>query len=205
MFLHVQQCNRLISQSFSTLQKHQGTLLTISRCYSQTSKPDVDFYSVLKISPNASQKQVKAAYYKQSLILHPDRNIRAGNSTHKEFAQLTEAYKVLSNQLSRKEYDRKLKIWEHHDINHQQKAVFHRHGVGSNVHNSSRKYDTWTRSHYQNALQQRDTRAEKDRLRVNISREESEQQLWKFATIVLVFSVATFFGLRNGIKKEKKR
>lgn len=209
MFSSRQPCNRLIAQSFNTLaQKRQGPLNGNSKCFSQASGiQQIDYYSVLKISPNASQKQVKAAYYKQSLILHPDRNIGAGDVAHEKFAQLTEAYKVLGNQTLRKEYDRKLKIRDY-DTNQQQNAVFredvmHRHGIGSNVNNSSRQYDTWTRLHYQNALQQRDTRAVKDELRTNISREESQQQSWRFATIFLVFSVAAFFGLRNSFQKEK--
>lgn len=81
----------------------------------QRQNKDSDYYSILNVSPNASQKQIKAAYYKRSLVLHPDRNI--GDSQKKnidsdgsKFAELNEAYKVLGNNQTRKLYDQKLKV-----------------------------------------------------------------------------------------------
>ena len=74
-----------------------------------------DYYTVLNISPSASQKQIKAAYYKRSLVLHPDRNIGVTQKKNVDadgkFAELNEAYRILGNNQSRKEYDRKLKVW----------------------------------------------------------------------------------------------
>uniref|UniRef100_A0A3B5RC39 J domain-containing protein n=1 Tax=Xiphophorus maculatus TaxID=8083 RepID=A0A3B5RC39_XIPMA len=32
------------------------------------------YYDILKVSPRATQSQVKTAYYKQSFIYHPDKN-----------------------------------------------------------------------------------------------------------------------------------
>ncbi|CAI9596430.1 unnamed protein product [Staurois parvus] len=63
------------------------------------------YYDTLEVSKNATQAQIKAAYYKQSFRFHPDRN--AGNeSATRLFGQVTEAYHVLGSTTLRKKYDR---------------------------------------------------------------------------------------------------
>ncbi|KAM8853723.1 dnaJ (Hsp40) homolog, subfamily C, member 30b [Synchiropus picturatus] len=65
------------------------------------------YYDVLQISPNATQAQIKTAYYKQSLIHHPDKN--PGNpDTTLRFSEISEAYTVLGNINLRRKYDRGL-------------------------------------------------------------------------------------------------
>uniref|UniRef100_A0A3B3DI57 J domain-containing protein n=1 Tax=Oryzias melastigma TaxID=30732 RepID=A0A3B3DI57_ORYME len=32
------------------------------------------YYDILRVSPSATQSQVKTAYYKQSFVYHPDKN-----------------------------------------------------------------------------------------------------------------------------------
>ncbi|KAM9801652.1 dnaJ (Hsp40) homolog, subfamily C, member 30b [Neosynchiropus ocellatus] len=65
------------------------------------------YYDVLQISPNATQAQIKTAYYKQSMIHHPDKN--PGNpDTTQRFSEISEAYTVLGNINLRRKYDRGL-------------------------------------------------------------------------------------------------
>jgi len=57
-----------------------------------------DFYRVLKIHRTASQNEVKDAYRKLAMAVHPDRH----NGCEKkagEFKQATEAYTILSGEL----------------------------------------------------------------------------------------------------------
>ncbi|EDQ87101.1 uncharacterized protein MONBRDRAFT_27619 [Monosiga brevicollis MX1] len=65
----------------------------------------VNYYTILGIRPEASQREIKAAYYKQSKMHHPD---VAGESpeTAGRFALISEAYSVLSHPVSRRAYDR---------------------------------------------------------------------------------------------------
>lgn len=49
-----------------------------------------DPYEILRISPGSSQGEIKKAYRKLSVILHPDKE--TGNE--KEFMKLTKAYQV---------------------------------------------------------------------------------------------------------------
>ncbi|AZC18565.1 J domain-containing protein [Pseudomonas sp. CMR5c] len=71
----------------------------------QSNKTDPDgFYAVLGVSPVATDDQIKAAYRRRAMDMHPDRN--PGKDTTKQFQLLNEAYAVLSNPKSRAEYDR---------------------------------------------------------------------------------------------------
>ncbi|HEX2153259.1 MAG TPA: molecular chaperone DnaJ [Acidimicrobiia bacterium] len=65
---------------------------------------DKDFYSILEVSSDADQDEIKRAYRKLAQKLHPDAN--PGDSTAEErFKNVSEAYAVLSDPEQRKEYD----------------------------------------------------------------------------------------------------
>ncbi|RXN28947.1 dnaJ -like protein [Labeo rohita] len=63
-----------------------------------------DFYKILGVSRSASIKDIKKAYRKLALQLHPDRNQDDPNAQDK-FADLGAAYEVLSDEGKRKQYD----------------------------------------------------------------------------------------------------
>uniref|UniRef100_A0AAY5ECQ8 J domain-containing protein n=2 Tax=Electrophorus electricus TaxID=8005 RepID=A0AAY5ECQ8_ELEEL len=65
------------------------------------------YYKLLEVSPSATQAQIKAAYYRQSFICHPDKNAGSEHATLR-FAQVSEAYNVLGNKALRRKYDRGL-------------------------------------------------------------------------------------------------
>ncbi|XP_063156643.1 dnaJ homolog subfamily C member 30, mitochondrial [Candoia aspera] len=69
--------------------------------------PPKDLYELLGVQSNATQAQIKTAYYKQSFLYHPDRN--AGSMEAAEhFIHITQAYQVLGSLGLRKKYDRGL-------------------------------------------------------------------------------------------------
>ncbi|XP_061638106.1 dnaJ (Hsp40) homolog, subfamily C, member 30b [Phyllopteryx taeniolatus] len=84
-----------------------------SRSYSRTRDPKDDplyrnrmaYYDILKVSPNATQSQIKTAYYKQSFLFHPDKNPGSAESALR-FSEISEAYTVLGNKSLRRKYDR---------------------------------------------------------------------------------------------------
>jgi len=72
----------------------------------------IDYYKVLGIPKNASEKDIKKAYRKLARKLHPDLNPN-DKEAEKKFKQINEANEVLSNPENRKKYDKYGKDWEH--------------------------------------------------------------------------------------------
>lgn len=63
-----------------------------------------DYYDALGVAKGVSKSDIKKAYYKKAKQYHPDTN--AGDpAAAKKFAELTEAYEVLSDDDKRKVYD----------------------------------------------------------------------------------------------------
>lgn len=66
---------------------------------------DQDYYAVLGVDREASPEELKRAYRKRALDLHPDRNPDREDAED-EFKRLTEAYSVLADPEKRARYDR---------------------------------------------------------------------------------------------------
>lgn len=64
-----------------------------------------DPYKVLGVGPSASTSEIKKKYYEQAKKLHPDANPNAPPEAQKKFAELTEAYEILSDAEKRKMFD----------------------------------------------------------------------------------------------------
>ncbi len=72
--------------------------------YVATVLNDKSYYDVLRVPENATQSEIKEAYYKLSKVYHPD--IKKDDQALNMFRQITEAYDVLSNVKSRMQYDK---------------------------------------------------------------------------------------------------
>jgi molecular chaperone DnaJ len=64
-----------------------------------------DYYDILGVDEDASEKEIKKAYRKKAMEYHPDRN-PDDPEAEKKFKQAAEAYDVLSDPEKRKRYDR---------------------------------------------------------------------------------------------------
>lgn len=78
--------------------------LMSSRSFSRAHTNLNDFYNLLNVSRSASQNDIKNAYYKLSMLHHPDRNQDSEQAIN-IFREITNAYEVLSNPRTRKLYD----------------------------------------------------------------------------------------------------
>ncbi|PTU22231.1 hypothetical protein P175DRAFT_0557153 [Aspergillus ochraceoroseus IBT 24754] len=64
-----------------------------------------DYYELLEVEQDASQEEIKKAYRKKALELHPDKNYGNVEATTKLFAEVQSAYEVLSDPQERSWYD----------------------------------------------------------------------------------------------------
>ncbi len=63
-----------------------------------------NFYQILGVKPDASQSEIKSAYRRKALELHPDVNSKEKAGVE-DFLNLQTAYRVLSDSVSRNNYD----------------------------------------------------------------------------------------------------
>jgi molecular chaperone DnaJ len=89
---------------------------------------DIDLYAVLGVARSATASDLRRAYRRLALMHHPD---RAGAASAPRFAQIADAYRVLSNPLARSTYDASLvdqEIWRRRED-----GPVHSGGVAWNV------------------------------------------------------------------------
>lgn len=76
------------------------------RHFASCSEGSSNPYSVLGVGPNATAEEIKAAYKKQALKWHPDRQpAEKKDEATKKFSVIADAYEVLSNPEKRRAYD----------------------------------------------------------------------------------------------------
>jgi len=73
-----------------------------------------DYYSILGVNRNASEREIKQAYRRLARKYHPDVN-PGDKSAEAKFKQINEAYEVLSDKENRKKYDRFGDKWQYAD------------------------------------------------------------------------------------------
>ncbi|RPB11399.1 DnaJ-domain-containing protein [Morchella conica CCBAS932] len=66
---------------------------------------ETEYYDTLEVTPTASELEIKKAYRKLAIKLHPDKNLDDPTAPAK-FQAISEAYQVLSNEELRKQYDK---------------------------------------------------------------------------------------------------
>ncbi|XP_026981946.1 dnaJ homolog subfamily C member 30, mitochondrial [Sagmatias obliquidens] len=79
------------------------------RTYSRSDGPysRTALYELLGVPSTATQAQIKAAYYRQSFLYHPDRNAGSAEAAER-FTRISQAYVVLGSTTLRRKYDRGL-------------------------------------------------------------------------------------------------
>ncbi|KAK6333945.1 DNAj domain protein [Orbilia blumenaviensis] len=77
------------------------------RCYSTSSQKTL--YDTLGLSPYSGPSEIKRKYYELSKLHHPDRN-QGDPTANDRFVEISRAYKVLSDPVSKASYDSSLRL-----------------------------------------------------------------------------------------------
>jgi len=66
---------------------------------------DSDLYALFDVAESASVEQIKKAYRRKALELHPDKNLDNKEEAEKKFVQLGKAFEVLTDAAAKNAYD----------------------------------------------------------------------------------------------------
>jgi len=72
-------------------------------------KGEISYYKILGVGENASNHELRKAFCKLSIELHPDTTSLEIDDAKSKFQEVLEAYENLNNSNLRKKYDEKLK------------------------------------------------------------------------------------------------
>lgn len=104
----------------------------------------IDYYKILGITKDASEKEIKKAYRKLARKYHPDVNLN-NKEVEKKFKEINEANEVLSNAENRKKYDKYGKDWIHAEqfekAKQQQKQQGYSYSGGQQTYSSFNEED----------------------------------------------------------------
>ncbi len=132
----------------------------------------VNYYDNLKVSPKASNTEIKSAYRRLARKLHPDKN-NGSEETARSFAAIAEAYEILRNPKERAVYDNRLLQVQYNDSSNGD-SVF----ATSNTH--ARRWRQLVYEHRYNEII--------DRMIADERRESMELQKIIFPTVALFVS-----------------
>lgn len=162
-------------------------------------------YEALNISKTATHKEIKDAYYRLSMIYHPDKN-KGSEEAAKIFRDITSAYEVLGNVRQRKLYDSGANLNQKSSQFTTKQQPFETMNTTNNIYKTnvrSRDYnfEEWSKFHYSNAFkQQYETRKRHTRNKIN---EEYASRLnsYNILTIMVCSSLFILITMFDHIKK----
>ncbi|KAK4878293.1 hypothetical protein RN001_010799 [Aquatica leii] len=162
------------------------------RNFSVTRACGRNHYDSLGITPSATQADIKDAYYKLSMLYHPDKTASSTNSVQK-FRDITEAYEVLGNARLRKLYDKGVTgvSGSTEDVTHKfYKSREKRTRPPMTGRTPIYDFDEWSRQHYSATFMQ-----DKERKRqYNLHKNAETTQTHNIEMGRIIFLMAIVFG-----------
>lgn len=133
----------------------------------------IDYYKVLGLNPDASQKEIKKQYHILAYKYHPDANIGKSKEEQERceemLKKINNAYDILSDETKKAEFDKKRKAYE--EFQKEQAAKEESKQKNSTQNYSSSDYDT---QDYDTSTYER--RRDDDYSTPRYTRKDSEQQ-----------------------------
>ena len=96
-------------------------------------KGEISYYKILGVNENASNHELRKAFCKLSIELHPDTTSLEIDDAKSKFQEVLEAYENLNNSNLRKLYDQKLK--ENSKSKNKKNTIFNNLIIDSNSQN----------------------------------------------------------------------
>lgn len=169
-------------------------------------------YEALNISKTATHKEIKDAYYRLSMIYHPDKN-KGSEEAAKIFRDITSAYEVLGNVRQRKLYDSGANLNQKSSQFTTKQQPFEttnttNNNYKTNLRSRDYNFEEWSKFHYSTAFkQQYETRKRHTRNKVN---EEYVSRLnsYNILTVMVCSSLFILITMFDHVKKvltERKR
>ncbi|XP_071111014.1 uncharacterized protein [Haliotis cracherodii] len=153
----------------------------------QRPKSRTHYYNILKVTPNATQSQIKVAYYELSKINHPDVNKNPEASLI--FAEISEAYEVLGNVKNRRMYDRGVMsplVQKGDDSFHDDEGFVSKRREAPTGRTNVYNFDEFYRQHYGNV---RRKKQEDKQLNEFIRKEREEHHLMMMRNTAILFLI----------------
>lgn len=145
-----------------------------------------NFYTILKVTPNATQVEIKKAYYKLSKLYHPDTNQSA--EAHDVFTAINEAYNILGNISGRRKYDQGIAVRYNPSVDNKQAAKSQNFDGKRIVYD----FDEWTERYYQEAIKRRKRHFE---MRKQFERRHVSDEMEVFNRNIIITAVLTLIGI----------
>lgn len=186
-----------------------------NRAISTTSMLLADYYATLGVTPNSTQADIKAAYYKLSMIYHPDKNVDNDDAV-KKFRAITEAYEVLGNFRLRKLYDKGVVHTAGHQFAHvrnpnvediaeepeddAQTKFYKAHMKKAHIPTPSGRtpiydFDEWSRQHYGKTFERRQRAKAKHNYSTEREQMEKHSTQKEYLLFGMVFAIVCMWAL----------
>lgn len=133
-------------------------LVNIFRSFTRHCTLFQNYYEVLGLPSNATQAEIKTAYYKLSMVYHPDKN-QGSKEAAEKFQSISRAYEVLGNFHRRRLYDKGLivdtKTEKSARTSHE--SNYHKQRPPTAGRSPMYDFDEWARAHYGKSFARRST------------------------------------------------
>ncbi|GLH01015.1 Protein tumorous imaginal discs, mitochondrial [Gryllus bimaculatus] len=164
------------------------------------------YYDTLGVTPHATQNDIKAAYYKLSMMYHPDKN-KGSEEASQKFRDITEAYEILGNFRLKKLYDKGLlspdgsqygrtstdPMPEDDEQTKFYKSRFTRDKPPTTGRTPIYNFDEWSHAHYGDAFARRAAAKERfEQKKMDKLRQEKEVEN-EFVVLGVLLFVLSFF------------
>ncbi|KAI8845522.1 DnaJ domain-containing protein [Chytridium lagenaria] len=176
-----------------------------------TTRAQKTLYETLEISQQAKPGEIKSQFYELSKRYHPDKN-PGDDAAHEKFLKISEAYTTLSNDVSRREYDRTLDIGRSSSVYGGPRPttfrskirpddwVLYRNSAGTGAKKSFFDFESHQNQHYQEHQRNLDMMARVNSMMRKKQRDSDGMQTNLVLNVVLL-GTGIFLFLQSGMVK----